>query len=179
MKKILLACSVSFILLSCGDRTNEDNASVSDSTEMKNTETKEERNKKVVKSSIEAMLAKDTSALMATLADNIIDYGDGTGNPLQNRDSLKSSIAMFLDAFPDYKGEDIMYFADGDHVVVIGEWSGTFKNDMGKIKATGKKFKIRDADIFRVNEEGKIAEHRVIMPMDEIFEQMGVKTNKK
>jgi predicted ester cyclase len=55
-----------------------------------------------------------------------------------------------------------MYLADGDHVAVIADWSGTFKNDLMGMKATGKMFKFKDLDLFKLNEEGKIIEHRSI-----------------
>ena len=29
-----------------------------------------------------------------------------------------------------YKGENLKYYADGDYVIVHGDWGGVFKNDM-------------------------------------------------
>ncbi len=35
----------------------------------------------------------------------------------------------------DYKGENIMYIADGDKVAVYADWSATFKKDFMGMKA--------------------------------------------
>jgi hypothetical protein len=43
------------------------------------------------------------------------------------------------------------------------------------MKATGKQFKLRDADIFKLNDEGKIVEHRYIQPDATLFGQVAGK----
>ena len=123
----------------------------------------------------EAMLAKNKLPSLAQAfnshnADDILkdvsadftDYGEGNGKPIKNLDTLKMGLKEFLVAFPDVKGENLMAIADGNHVAVFGDWTGTFKADMGKMKATGKSFKIKDADLYTFNDAGKITEHRSI-----------------
>ena len=68
--------------------------------------------------------------------------------------------------------------ADGDKVMVYGDWSGTFKNDFMGMKATGKSFKVKDVDIFTLNDEGKITSHRNVLPWSAIMEQVGAKMPK-
>ena len=78
----------------------------------------------------------------------------------------------FFNSFPDNKGSDLKYFADGDHVVVLGEYSGTFKKDFNKMKATNKSFKYNDADVFTLTDNGKISSHRYIQPDATLFSQV-------
>lgn len=101
----------------------------------------------------------DYDAAFKDAAPGFIDYADGSMPPMTSIDSLKSFVRMMTAAVTGYKGENLNYYADDDHVIVIGDWTGTFKNDLMGIKATGKPVKFRDADIFKLNEEGKITEH--------------------
>ena len=80
-----------------------------------------------------------------------------------------------MTAFPDFKGENFTTIAEGNHVVVIGDWSGTFKGDLMGVKPTGKSFKVKDVDIFTFNDEGKITEHRSIQSIEHIMSQVGAK----
>jgi hypothetical protein len=60
-------------------------------------------------------------------------------------------------------------------VVVLAEYSGTFKKDFGKMKATNKSFKFPDADVFTLNDDGKISSHRYIQPDATLFGQVTAK----
>jgi hypothetical protein len=60
-------------------------------------------------------------------------------------------------------------------VVVLAEYSGTFKKDFGKMKATKKSFKFPDADVFTLNDDGKISSHRYIQPDATLFGQVTAK----
>jgi predicted ester cyclase len=103
----------------------------------------------------------------------------GSMPPVKGIDSAKAFVKMFMASFPDYKVENLMAIADGDHVAVIGDWSGTFKKDLMGIKATNKHFKAKDADIFTFNSDGKITEHRSIQSLDHILKQLGTSMPKK
>jgi predicted ester cyclase len=47
-------------------------------------------------------------------------------------------------------------------VAAYADWTGTFKNDLMGIKASGKPVNLRDVDIFKLNDAGKIIEHRSV-----------------
>jgi predicted ester cyclase len=47
-------------------------------------------------------------------------------------------------------------------VAAYATWSGSFKKDLMGIKATGKMVSFPDVDIFKLNDEGKIVEHRSV-----------------
>jgi predicted ester cyclase len=70
-----------------------------------------------------------------------VDYGDGTMAPVKGLDSIKSMVKGFLNAFPDYKGENFLVIGDGSHVAVFADYSGTFKDAMLGMRPTGKLLK--------------------------------------
>jgi steroid delta-isomerase-like uncharacterized protein len=73
-------------------------------------------------------------------------------------EGMKAFFRMFFEAFPDY-GVEIEYIgAEEDKVFAILNWEGTHQKDfMGK-PATGKKIKVRTAEVMRI-ENGRFAEH--------------------
>lgn len=133
-----------------------------DSTKTEKEESKEERNKKIIKEVTAALNDHDFDKLTSMMTDDAVENGDGFGHTVKGRDSINANMKNFFSSFPDFKGKDFRYYADGDNVVVTGIYSGTFKKDMGKMKANGKSFKFNDADIFTLNDEGKITAHRYI-----------------
>jgi hypothetical protein len=152
MKRMLCLLTVVMSLLACNNNRTESVpvATKSDSTSV---ESKESRNKKVAMAAIDAVNAHNFDGVIQTMAPGSTDYGDGSTPPVNNPDTIKASM-------------------------IEGEWSGTFKKDLGKLKANGKSFKIKDCDIFKFNDEGKITEHRYIQPSSAIFTQLGIKPTK-
>ena len=123
---------------------------------------KVEKNKQTALASIMGFIAHDADAVVKDAAPGCMDLGDGSMPPAKGIDSMKAGIKSFLAAFPDLKGEDLeaLSNADGSKVIILGKWSGTFKNDFMGMKATGKSYaKINDADIFTFDETGKITSH--------------------
>jgi len=125
---------------------------------------KAEKNRQTALAGVRAFNAHDVDAMMKDVAPDAVDYGDGSMSPTKNVDSIKAGIKAWMASFPDVKGENLEAFsnADGSKVVVIGEWSGTFKNDFMGMKATGKSYKLWDGDLFTFNDEGKMTSHRGI-----------------
>ena len=181
MKQILIAAFTALSFTACNDTaTTTNNASDTDSTKMSTTtatdskEAKEERNKQIVEASLKGVDDGDVDVVFKDAAPDMVDYGDGSMKPMKV-DSVKGFLKMWMAAIPDYKGSDFTTVADGDNVMVYGTWSGTWKNDMMGAKATGKSFKIKDVDFFKLNDDGKITEHRSVTPMSEIARQTGMK----
>lgn len=56
--------------------------------------------------------------------------------------------------------------------MVTCNFEGTWTGDIHNVKATGKAYKVADADIFTVV-NGKLASHRFIYPDKALFEQVG------
>jgi predicted ester cyclase len=178
MKRLLVISSIVFFAFACQNK-NGDNIAASnektDSSKAEKVESKEDRNKKVVKDAMAALNDHSVEKMINMMSDDVVDYGDGMGHSIKGKDSIRANMMMFLNAFPDFKAGELRYFADGDHVVVTGEYTGTFKNDLGKMKATNKSFKFMDADIFTLTDDGKIASHRYIQSDATLFGQVGAK----
>jgi len=134
---------------------------------------KTDRNKKTIMAGMEGLNAHDLNKVFKDIAANFLDYQDGSMPP-QKGDSAKESLRIFTAAFPDMKAENQVYCAEGDNVMVLSDWTMTFKNDMGSLKATGKTAKFKDVDIFTFDDNGKITSHRSIYPNSAMLAQVGV-----
>jgi predicted ester cyclase len=186
MKKIIFSLlAASLIMLACNsDKKTEssDNKETmsSDNKEAMSSESKAEKNRQTALASVKAFSAHDWDGVFKDATADGLDYGDGSMPPLKSVDSIKAVIQTWVAAFPDVKGEDLEAFsnADGSKVIVVGEWSGTFKNDFMGMKATGKSFKYRDGDVFTFNDEGKITSHRSIQSNITAMAQVGAKMSK-
>jgi predicted ester cyclase len=184
MKKLLLVFSAFTLLLAGCNGSNDSAKNSGDSTGTSaasangTNESKEERNKQAATSMMRAINNQNADEAVKYIDQNAADYGDGTGPVVKGMDSIKAGFRGWLEAFPDYKGENLIYIADGDKVAIYGDWSGTFKKDFMGMKSTGKSFKAKDVDILTFNDAGKITEHRSVQSMESIFQQLGVRMNK-
>lgn len=160
MKKLTLLLAVCTMLAACNNQTKPAEQSMADAKPAM--DSKQERNKKIIMASMDATAKGDVDGLLKDAAANFTDYNDGSMAPVTNIDSLKGFIKMLFHTIEGYKPENTMLVAEGDYVVAYANWSGIFKNDLMGIKATGKKVSFPDADIFKLNEEGKIIEHRSV-----------------
>ena len=182
MKQILIAAFTALSFTACNDTattttspSDTDSAKMSTTTATDSKEAKEERNKEIVEASLKGLdNGGNVDVVFKDAAPDMVDYGDGSMKPMKV-DSVKGFLKMLLAAMPDYKGIDFTTVADGDNLMVYGTWTGTWKNDFMGSKATGKSFKIKDVDFFKLNDEGKITEHRSVTPMSEINRQIGMK----
>jgi predicted ester cyclase len=172
MKKTMLLFAIAAVLASCNNE-KKDEADKKE-TAISSMESKQERNKKIIMASMDAAAKGDVDGMVKDAAANFIDYTDGSMPPVTNTDSLKGFIKMLFHSIEGYKPENTMLFADGDYVLAYADWTGTFKNDLMGIKATGKPVKLKDVDIFKFNEEGKIIEHRSIQNTGAVLMSSGM-----
>jgi len=171
--KQLLAIIAAFVFFSSCNNTSQPVTTTStvDSAAMAK-EAMLAKNKATALASEQGFNTHDVDQIMKDAAPDAIDYGNGEGKPVKGSDSVKADLKRFFASFPDLKGENLVALADGNQVAVFGDWSGTFKNDMGKMKATGKSFKIKDVDILTFNDAGKITEHRSIQSSVTLMSQL-------
>jgi len=120
----------------------------------------------------------DGNAVLKDAAPDVIDYGDGSTPPAKGIDSVKAFLQSYFTAFPDMKGENFLAIAEGNHVAVFGDWSGTFKGEAMGMKPTGKQFKVKDVDLFTFNDKGQITEHRSVQSTQTIMSQVGASMKK-
>jgi hypothetical protein len=182
MKKVFLLLAVSTALFTAcqtsptkegtagGDTSRSDTASAAGMGE-----NKEERNKKIIMASFDAMGSHNVNEMLKDCAPDAVDYGDGSMPPVKSKDSIAKMINQWMNAFPDNKGNDLKYIADGDWVMVWGEWTGTFKNDFMGMKATNKSYKMKDVDIFKLNDAGQVVEHHNVQSPNTMMMQVGAK----
>jgi len=168
MKKVILfLLASSCLIVACNSDKEEDSTEKKET--MSSTESKQERNKKVIMASMESFMKKDFDGVFKDAAPGFTDYVDGSIPPITNIDTLKGFMKMLTGSIENYKGDNLKYFADGDYVLVTGDWGGTFKNDFMGIKATGKPVKFKDLDMFKLNEEGKITEHSSVQNLGAVL----------
>lgn len=170
MKKLIIGAAVAaFFLQACTQNKTTGSTSATDSIAVKLA-----NNKAAALASVESFNKHDVDAIYKDCAPDFKDFGNGAMPPVSNMDSLKINMKSFLEAMPDFKAENISAVASGDSVVVIANWSGTFKKEYMGMKPTNKTFKAPDADIFIFNKEGKITSHRSIQGEPTYFYQLGI-----
>ena len=137
-----------------------------------------EKNRATALAALQGFINHDANAVLKDVAPDFVDYGDGSGPPAKGTDSCKAFIQTYFTAFPDIKGENLMAVAEGNHVAVFGDWSGTFKGKMMNMEPTGKSFKIKDADLFTFNNNGQITEHRSVQSNGTMMTQIAADKKK-
>jgi predicted ester cyclase len=131
------------------------------------------KNKETALAVLQSVNSHNVDAVLKDASPDMVDYGEGSTPPAKGIDSCKALLQMFLTAFPDIKGENLMAIAEGNHVAVFGDWSGTFKGEMMGMKPTGKSYKVKDVDLFTFNDAGKMTEHRSVQSNETIMMQVG------
>jgi steroid delta-isomerase-like uncharacterized protein len=190
MKKAFLLLAVSTVLMvACNDTgktaatgdkmTSDSTATSTGGSAADKKEQKEERNKKIIMASMDAMAAHNVNDMLKDAAPDCVDYGDGSMRPVKGKDSIAKMLTEYVAAFPDVKGDNLKYVADGDWVMAWGDWSGTFKNAFMGMKPTNKTFKYKDVDIFKLNDDGKIVEHHNIQSGATMMMQLGAQPPRK
>ncbi|MFN2456790.1 MAG: ester cyclase [Chitinophagaceae bacterium] len=167
-KTILLLVASAVLFAACNDKKTGIAGNTSPQEE------REERNKKIAMESVEGFNSHDVNIVLKNADKNAKEYGDGTMPVVSNMDSMRAGITAYFAAFPDVKGDDLKAIADGDWVIVWGEWSGTWKGDFMGQKATGKSFRFKEADVFKFNDNGKITEHHTVQSPISWMSQVGM-----
>jgi predicted ester cyclase len=178
MKKIFIMAACVATFYSCSDKAGESTASGKDTAssmgKLDDEESREERNKETALACVRAIEKGNADVVLKDMDKDGIDYGEGSMPPFKGIDSSKKMLSTWMAAIPDYKGTDFTAVADGDYVMVYGTWTGTWKNDLMGMKATNKSFKVKDVDIFKFNEAGKIVEHRSVQSNSVAGMQLGM-----
>lgn len=170
-KQILFTMIIAAFLFSCGTNKKDDDQKKPDEAG----NTIQERNKKAVMASMEALNNKNIDLMLKDMAPDAVENFDGSIPPVKGRDSIIASLKSFFSAFPDLKGAQFNLVAEGNYVFAFAEWTATFSGDLMGIKATGKAVKYNDVDVFRFNDQGQVAEHRNVYPTNALLMQAGAK----
>lgn len=86
---------------------------------------------------------------------------------------FKEMVAAFRTAFPDARMtiEDVI--AEGDKVITWAYFTGTHRGPLEGIPPTGKRVKVKDVDLFRI-EQGKVVESSTTFDRLGMLKQLGV-----
>lgn len=124
---------------------------------------------------IEAFKARDPDRVAALYHDDAVNW-QVADDAVVGRENIRSMTAQFFTSFPDSYTNIENVMADGDWVA--WEWigGGTFLNDLGPIKATGKSFEIRGCGFFHIV-DGKIKLQRGYWDKVSWYTQIGVPLN--
>ena len=180
MKKVFLLLAVATVILAgCESNANKTEGTENKMSDSTSAESKTERNKKIIMASFDAMASHNVADMLKDCTADCVDYGDGSMPSVKGKDSIMKMLSQWMNAFPDNKGDNLKYVADGDWVMVWGEWSGTFKNDFMGMKATNKSYKMKDVDIFKLNDAGQVVEHHNVQSPNTMMMQIGATPPKK
>lgn len=174
MKKLFLIILLAGLFISCNNDKNVSSGEIGGNTITR--EERAERNKQIVLKRMKAMgSGKADSVIREESTDkDFIDYRDGSIAPKKGIETARADLQHWMDAFPDYKGNNFLAVADGDYVMVYAEWTGTWKNNFKGMKATGKSFKMNEVDIFKLDVAGKVVEHREVQSIATIAKQVAM-----
>jgi steroid delta-isomerase-like uncharacterized protein len=177
MKRILFSLlTVSLLLMACKSDTKTDGDKKDDKMQ---SSSNAERNKQNVLQSLEAFNKGDFKTFASLAAPNTVDHDPGVNGMVRKGiDSVLANLKMFLTAFPDMKITPVQAVAEGDWVAVFSHWTGTWKGEMMGMKPTGKAFDVNDADLFKLDSDGKILEHWPTQELGTIMQQIGVPMEK-
>lgn len=110
------------------------------------------------------------------LAADRIDYQNyGLAPGLANgHEGFKRVLGPFIEAFPDLHLEVQFTVADDDRIMFYISTTGTHKGPFMGMAPTGKQFRVNGVDIFRFNDEGKIAAHWGVFDTFGMLAQLGL-----
>jgi hypothetical protein len=169
MKKLILAAIAGALFLSACNNKGNTSAAGTDSTAMYL-----KKITQVALASDSAFGKQDFAKATKDYAKGFVEYNNDPSKPVTNMDTIKAGNVSFFSSFPDFKGEKLHATAADSTVVVVGEWSGTFKKPYMKIQPTNKSYKVWDADIYTFNKAGQITSHQSIQSEATFLQQLGV-----
>lgn len=100
---------------------------------------------------------KNFDAFATLLADNFVEYA--APQPVTGKAAVVQSLKDYMGAFPDFHITVSKVVAEGNTVMALITTTGTWKNDMMGMTATGKSFKVMDVDIVEFDANGKATAH--------------------
>lgn len=100
------------------------------------------------------------------------DYGLPAGMA-DGHEGFRLVLGGFIEAFPDLHLDVQFVVADEDRVMFYVATTGTQRRSFMGLPATGRAFRVNGTDIFRFNDEGKIAEHWGVFDTHSMLTQLG------
>lgn len=133
---------------------------------------REEQNKEVVRKAIEAFNRRDLDAYWSCHTEDTTSHEVYFPEPLSKAE-MSEFVPKLWQSYPDWHIETKTMIAEGDMVAVENVMTATFMHDFGDIKATGKKFTVREGVFFQMK-DGKIQHVRIYLDRKSQEEQLGL-----
>lgn len=116
--------------------------------------------------------ARDLDAFADLLANDFVEHEETPGLA-PTKEGVKSFFQMQLTAFPDLRMsvEDVV--ADGPKVVARVRYTGTQSGGFMGMPATDKSADVQLIDIFRFDDDGRVAEHWGVIDLMAMMQQLG------
>ena len=130
-----------------------------------------EANTVMVRESVEAFNAGDTSKLLMTLAPDIVIHYAEMPEPLHGRETWQHGFELIKRAFPDLEIRVDDLVAADDKVAVRLTLRGTHQGEFQGIPATGRTIGYVSHEFYRV-ENGLFAEEWICSDMASLFAQL-------
>jgi steroid delta-isomerase-like uncharacterized protein len=134
--------------------------------------TREERNKATIRKALVAFNRQDLEAYWSFHTEDTTSHEVYFPEPL-NKDEMSKFVPELWHSYPDWHIETKNMIAVGDMVAIENVMTATFVNDQGDVKATGKKFTVREGVIFEMENE-KIKHVRVYLDRKSQEQQLGI-----
>lgn len=125
------------------------------------------------KAIIELFNSSSTDGVENLLADNFVDHQQDPAVKATGLQGVKEMMAMYHNAFPDFKQEIMSMSTSGDRTFLHLRITGTNSGPWGAMPATGKAMDVMGADVIRF-ENGKAAEHWGYMEEMKMMQQLGL-----
>lgn len=121
----------------------------------------------------DAVSSHDLDALMALVAEDIVEHEEGAPGMPGGKQGVRAGFAMWFEGFPDLTIDVDDLIAEGDRVVARAHFRGTHRGEFMGVPATGRKIDVEVIDILRV-QDGLLVEHWGAMDSMVMLSQLGV-----
>lgn len=133
------------------------------------TQTTPAQNKALFRSFVDAWNRRDTEQMQRCWSPDLIHHGR-TG--ALRREQVADVMGTFMRAFPDLTFHIDQLVADGDYVAARMTVTATHRDDLGELRATGRRIEVSVMGQVRVC-GGRIAEHWNVMDELHLMQQLG------
>lgn len=125
----------------------------------------------------EAFNKGDFDTIASFLAPDITAHWYSLPEPLKGRETIVKTLRGYLKAFPDMR-VTLSLLSKGDTVVTETSWSGTHRGPLegptGVIPPTNRRVNMTEAEFFRFNTQGQVAEWRAYGDNAAFAKQLGL-----
>lgn len=136
-------------------------------------QTREQRNERIIREFYDESHKGNLSIYDTMFTPDFISHGSGAMQDLIGAEAFKQALVMYTNTFPDFRTHIELMICEGDYVMVWGPAEGTFKGAFMGIPPNGEKITWTGAAIYRLNDEGKIAERWQELNAIAMMQQMG------